>query len=203
MNDAWSTVPTLVGRHVRLEPLGMQHVDGLRAATDEALATCWYTNVPAPDDMTGHVEAALRKQAGGESMAFAVLDADGVPCGSTRFYDMDPAVPRLQIGYTWYARRVQRTAVNTESKRLLLGHAFEALGCAAVGFQTSWFNHASRNAIERLGAKRDGVIRNHRRHADGSLRDTVTYSIIDGEWPAVRCHLEAKLAEHDLRGVAP
>ena len=134
-------------------------------------------------------------------MAFAVLDADGVPCGSTRFYDMDPTVPRLQIGYTWYARRVQRTGLNTEAKRLLLGHAFETLGCVAVGFQTSWFNHASRNAIERLGAKRDGVIRNHLRHADGSLRDTVTYSIIDSEWPAVRRHLEGKLAERGTVGV--
>jgi len=203
MSGAWTTVPTLAGRHVRLEPLRREHVDSLRAATDEALASAWYTSVPTPADMGAYVEAALRKQAGGGSMAFAVLDADGVPCGSTRFYDMDPSVPRLQIGYTWYARRVQRTGLNTEAKRLLLGHAFEVLGSAAVGFQTSWFNHASRNAIERLGAKQDGVIRNHLRHADGSLRDTVTYSIIDGEWPAVRRHLDEKLARHDAGEATP
>jgi RimJ/RimL family protein N-acetyltransferase len=199
----WTTVPTLAGRHVRLEPLRPAHTDALRAATDEEMAGSWYTSVPAPGDVADYVEAALRKQADGRSMAFVVLDADGVPCGSTRFYDMDAAVPRLQIGYTWYARRVQRTGLNTEAKRLLLGHAFETLGCAAVGFQTSWFNHASRAAIERLGAKCDGVIRNHLRHADGSLRDTVTYSIIDGEWPAVRRHLEAKLARHDAAGTVP
>lgn len=203
MSDAWATVPTLAGRHVRLVPLRMEHVDGLRAATDEASASTWYTSVPAPADVGAYVEAALRKQAGGGSMAFAVLDAGGAPCGSTRFYDMDRSVPRLQVGYTWYARRVQRTGLNTEAKRLLLGHAFETLGCAAVGFQTSWFNHASRAAIERLGAKQDGVIRNHLRHADGSLRDTVAYSIIDREWPAVRRHLDEKLARYDDRGVTP
>ncbi|GAB2612122.1 GNAT family N-acetyltransferase [Novilysobacter erysipheiresistens] len=192
--SAWTTVPVLAGRHVRLEPLAPAHVDGLRAATDEVLAACWYTSVPTPAEVGAYVESALAMQAQGRALAFAVLDAQGAVAGSTRFYDLDPATPRLQIGYTWYARRVQRTGLNTEAKRLLLGHAFEALGCAAVGFQTSWFNHASRTAIERLGAKRDGVIRNHLRHADGSLRDTVTYSIIDGEWPAVRRHLDAKLA---------
>lgn len=196
--SAWTTVPVLTGRHVRLEPLVPAHVDGLRAATDEVLAACWYTNVPATVGVGAYVESALEMQAQGRALVFAVLDAEGAVAGSTRFYDLDPATPRLQIGYTWYARRVQRTGLNTEAKRLLLGHAFEALGCAAVGFQTSWFNHASRTAIERLGAKRDGVIRNHLRHADGSLRDTVTYSIIGSEWPAVRRHLEDRLARHDV-----
>lgn len=192
--SAWTTVPFLAGGHVRLEPLAPTHVDGLRAATDELLAACWYTSVPAPAEVEAYVESAVGMQAQGRALVFAVLDAEGKVAGSTRFYDLDPATPRLQIGYTWYARRVQRTGLNTEAKRLLLDHAFETLGCAAVGFQTSWFNHASRTAIERLGAKRDGVIRNHLRHADGSLRDTVTYSIIDSEWPAVRRHLDAKLA---------
>lgn len=192
--SVWTTVPVLAGHHVRLEPLASAHVDGLRVATDELLAACWYTSVPAPAEVEAYVESALEMQAQGRALAFVVLDAQGAVAGSTRFYDLDPATPRLQIGYTWYARRVQRTGLNTDAKRLLLAHAFETLGCAAVGFQTSWFNHASRTAIERLGAKRDGVIRNHLRHADGSLRDTVTYSIIDTEWPAVRRHLDAKLA---------
>ncbi|MGH8085945.1 MAG: GNAT family N-acetyltransferase [Lysobacter sp.] len=200
--NVWETVPVLVGRHVRLEPLALAHVDGLRAATDDVLAACWYTSVPAPAEVEAYVESALRMQAQGSALAFAVLDADGTVAGATRFYDLDPATPRLQIGYTWYARRVQRTGLNTEAKRLLLGYAFETFGCAAVGFQTSWFNHASRTAIERLGAKRDGVIRNHLRHADGSLRDTVTYSIIDSEWPAVRRHLDAKLVLPRATGVA-
>lgn len=195
--SAWATVPVLTGRHVRLEPLAAAHVDCLRAATDEVLAACWYTSVPTTAEVEAYVDSALKMQAQGGALVFAVLDGDGAVAGSTRFYDLDPATPRLQIGYTWYARRVQRTGLNTEAKRLLLAHAFDTLGCAAVGFQTSWFNYASRTAIERLGAKCDGVIRNHLRHADGSLRDTVTYSIIDSEWPAVRRHLESRLARHE------
>lgn len=108
-------------------------------------------------------------------------------------YHLDPAVPTAKIGYTWYAPQVQRTGLNTEAKLMLLEHAFEALGCAAVFFETSWFNHASRTAIARLGARQDGVLRNHKRHADGSLRDTVVFSLIDNEWPAVRRHLQFKL----------
>ena len=194
--SAWTTPPVLVGEHVRLEPLHRTHVAGLQAATDEALAQHWYTNVPTPEAVATQVESALEMQARGEALVFVVRAPDGEVVGTTRYYDLDPATPRLQVGYTWYARRVQRTGLNTEAKRLLLGHAFEAMGCIAVGFQTSWFNHASRTAIERLGAKRDGVIRNHMRHADGSIRDTVTYSIIDSEWPAVKRHLQAKLERH-------
>jgi RimJ/RimL family protein N-acetyltransferase len=193
----WSTAPVLGGHHVRLEPLAPSHADGLRRATDDVLAGHWYTSVPAADGVEAYIDAALRMQSQGRALAFAVRDAAGVVVGTTRFYDLDPATPRLQIGYTWYARRVQRTGLNSDAKRLLLGYAFDTLGCAAVGFQTSWFNHASRRAIERLGAKRDGVIRNHMRHADGSLRDTVTYSILDQEWPAVRRHLESRLARHE------
>ena len=127
---------------------------------------------------------ALDKQAQGIEVPFVVRDADGEVVGSTRFYDWILPIPRLSIGYTWYAPRVQRTGLNTEAKLLLLTHAFETLGCASVYLETSWFNHASRTAIARLGAKQDGVLRNHRRHADGSLRDTVVFSILDSEWPA-------------------
>lgn len=200
---SWSQPPTLRGRHVRLEPLDRAHCGGLReAVADGKLWECWYTSVPRPEGMEAYVEQALAMQAAGDALAFAVLDAGGAVVGCTRFYDLAPATPRLQVGYTWYAAGVQRSGINTEAKLLLLGHAFEALGCIAVGFQTSWFNTASRAAIERLGAKQDGVIRHHARHADGSIRDTVTYSIIDSEWPAVARHLRAKLAARDAPGQA-
>lgn len=198
---SWSHAPSLHGAHVRLEPLQAPHVYGLRAAVaDGDLWRLWYTNVPTPDAVQAYVESALVMQAVGNAMAFAVLDAAGRVVGTTRYYDLDPVTPRLQIGYTWYAASAQRTGLNTEAKLLLLGHAFDALGCIAVGLQTSWFNHASRAAIARLGAKQDGVIRNHLRHADGSIRDTVTFSIIDSEWPAVKRHLQARLASHAQAG---
>ena len=198
-NSRWTTPPLLEGDYVRLEPLSPDHADGLRSATEDGrLWELAFTNVPAPEEVDGWIARALEMQAAGQGMPFAVRDARGLVVGSTRYYDLLPDTPRLQIGYTWYARRVQRTGLNTEAKRLLLAHAFEAMGCIAVGFQTSWFNHRSRNAIERLGAKCDGVIRNHLRHADGSIRDTVTYSIVESEWPAVKRHLQAKLErEHD------
>ena len=192
--QAWKTVPRLAGRHVVLEPLSTSHAGGLRTALgDGELSRCWYTNVPAPGKAAAYIDAALEKQARGGSWAFAVLDAAGEVVGSTRYYDMDAAVPRLQVGYTFYAPRVQRTGVNTEAKLLLLGHAFEAMGCICVGFETSWFNRRSRAAIERLGAKQDGVLRSHRRHADGSVRDTVAFSIIESEWPAVKRNLLDRL----------
>jgi RimJ/RimL family protein N-acetyltransferase len=139
-------------------------------------------------------------QAKGQALPFVVRDADGVVVGCTRYYDVDPVVPRVQIGYTWYAQRVQRTGLNTEAKLLLLGHAFEKLQCICVGFETSWFNQASRAAIARLGAKQDGVLRSHRRHADGSVRDTVAFSIIESEWPAVTRNLIHKLEQHTSHG---
>jgi len=189
--------PTLRGRHVQLEPLQPTHADGLRRATaDGELWRRWYTNVPNPEAVGDYIAAALTLQDAGTSLAFAVRDADGEVVGTTRYYDIDMSVPRLSIGYTWYAQRVQRTGLNTEAKLLLLGHAFELLGCAAVALETSWFNHVSRSAIARLGAKQDGVLRNHRRHGDGTLRDTVVFSIIDGEWPAVKSNLLARLAAH-------
>lgn len=188
---------TLRGRHVSLEPLRPEHADALRAAAaDGELWARWYTSVPSPDTVDGYIEAALAQQDAGEVLPFAVRDASGRIVGTTRFYDIDSAVPRVSIGYTWYAQRVQRTGLNTEAKLLLLGHAFESLGCAAVALETSWFNHVSRTAIARLGARQDGVLRNHRRHADGTLRDTVVFSIIDGEWPAVKSNLTARLASH-------
>ena len=190
----WKDAPGLRGEHVSLEQLQLAHCDGLRAALgDGELSRIWYTNVPAPEGVEAYVRDALEAQAAGRAIPFAVRSADGAVVGSTRFYDPDPTVPRLSIGYTWYARHVQRTGLNTEAKLLLLTHAFETLGCIAVAFETSWFNHASRTAIARLGAKQDGVLRNHRRHSDGSPRDTVVFSIVDGEWPAVKRHLQHKL----------
>lgn len=195
--NRWTDPPQLRGEHVSLEPLQPYHVEGLRMAiADGRLWELWYTSTPHPDEMDTYVETALRSQAEGKSLAFVVRDAAGRIVGSTRYYHLDPDTPRVTIGYTWYARGLQRTGLNTEAKLLLLAHAFETLGCAAIGFETSWFNQRSRTAIERLGAKRDGVLRNHLRHRDGSLRDTVVYSILDTEWPSVRRHLRDRLAEH-------
>jgi RimJ/RimL family protein N-acetyltransferase len=192
-----NVVPTLRGHHVQLEPLRPEHAEGLRAAAgDGRLWELAFTNVPEPGDVEAWLEAALAKQAAGEQVAFAVRDADGRIVGSTRYYELLPETPRLCIGYTWYARSVQRTGLNTEAKLLLLSHAFEALRCASVGFHTSTLNLASRAAIARLGAREEGVLRQHLRHRDGSLRDTVCFSILDREWPAVKSGLRAKLEAH-------
>lgn len=192
----WTTPPTLRGAHVSIEPLQRAHAAGLREAVqDGRLWELWYTNVPKPEDVAAYVDAALATQASGSQLAMTVRDARGDIVGSTRYYDLDRSTPRLQIGYTWYAARVQRTGLNTEAKLLLLAHAFETLGCAAVGLQTSWFNLASRTAIARLGAKQEGITRNHVRHRDGTLRDTVNFSIIDVEWPAVKQNLQARLVQ--------
>jgi len=196
-NARWNTVPELRGAHVALEPLRIEHVPALRQALGEGeLSRLWYANVPAPDAVERYVAAALDAQARGEALPFVVRDAAGEVVGCTRYYALDAGVPRLNIGYTWYHRSVQRTGVNTEAKLLLLRHAFEAMGCIAIGFETSWFNHASRAAIARLGAKQDGVLRSHKRHADGTPRDTVVFSILDSEWPAVRSHLRSLLDSH-------
>jgi RimJ/RimL family protein N-acetyltransferase len=193
----WARPPRLQGRHVALEPLQPEHADGLRdAAADGRLWELWYTNVPMPEEVDAYVDAALAMQANGAALAFVVRDAQGRIVGTTRYYDLLPATPRLQIGYTWYARSVQRTGLNTEAKLLLLEHAFEALGCASVGLQTSTHNAASRAAIARLGAKEEGILRHHLRHRDGSLRDTVNFSIIDGEWPLVKAKLRQMLERH-------
>ncbi len=196
-HSTWRDVPELHGRHVVLEPLQMTHVPALRQALgDGELSRCWYSNVPAAGDVERYVAVALEAQAQAAALPFVVKDAAGEVVGSTRYYALDAGVPRLNIGYTWYQRRVQRSGLNTEAKLLLLRHAFEAMGCIGVGFETSWFNHASRTAIARLGAKQDGVLRNHKRHADGTPRDTVVFSIIDNEWPAVCSHLQFLLDTH-------
>lgn len=188
--------PRLTGRHVALESLGLEHVEGLSHALEgDELSRLWYTNVPKAADADAWVRNALDNQQHGLEVPFAVRDADGAVVGSTRFYDMDASVPKLSIGYTWYAPRVQRSGLNTEAKLLLLTHAFETLQCAVVYLETSWFNHASRTAIARLGAKQDGILRNHRRHADGTMRDTVVFSIMDREWTAVKSNLSYRLEQ--------
>ncbi|WP_259160679.1 GNAT family N-acetyltransferase [Xanthomonas sp. 4461] len=191
---AWSQMPVLRGQHATLEPLQPAHADGLRAALgDGALSHLWYTGVPAPAQVDAYLGAALAARAEGTALPLAVRDAAGEVVGCTRYYGLDATVPKLSIGYTWYAPRVQRSGVNTEAKLMLLQYAFETLGCLSVVFETSWFNHTSRAAIARLGAKQDGVLRNHTRHADGTPRDTVVFSIIDTEWAGVKRHLQFRL----------
>ncbi len=186
---------TLAGTHATLEPLAANHHDALNAAAaDGRLWDLWYTSVPGPDKMREYIDAALhmRDQAG--AMPFIIRDnASGELVGCTRYFNVDAAHRRLEIGHTWHAARVQRSAINTECKLMLLKHAFESLQCIAVEFRTHWMNHQSRTAIARLGAKQDGVLRNHQRMADGSLRDTVIFSIIESEWPTVRRHLQYRL----------
>ncbi|MEO8752846.1 MAG: GNAT family protein [Casimicrobiaceae bacterium] len=186
---------TLRGQVATLEPLAREHTADLaKAAADGELWRLWYTSVAPPDRMHEYVAGALDMRERQDAMPFAVRDnATGDLVGCTRYFNVDARSRRLEIGHTWYARRVQRTSLNTECKLLLLTHAFEALGCIAVEFRTHWFNHASRTAIARLGAKQDGVLRNHQLAPDGAKRDTVVFSIIDGEWPAVRAHLRFQL----------
>ncbi len=193
----WPPQPqALDGEYVRLEPLSAQHADGLRAAiADGQLDALWFTIVPAANAVDAWIQTALAAQAAGRAVPFAVrrLRDDRI-VGSTRYMNIEETQRRLEIGTTFYSKSVQRSALNTECKRLLLAQAFESLHCLAVEFRTHWFNHTSREAIARLGAKQDGVLRNHQRLADGSLRDTVVFSIIDSEWPAVRRHLEFRQA---------
>ncbi|HZX81296.1 MAG TPA: GNAT family protein [Lysobacter sp.] len=184
----------LQGRHVTLLPLQAHHAAALAsAAADGELWTLRFTGVPAPGEEAAYVTAALAARDRGKAMPFVVLDPAGEVIGSTRFYAIDRAVPTLSLGYTWYATRAQRTAVNTDAKRLLLGHAFDVLGCESVVLETSHLNTRSQAAIERLGAKRDGILRAHMRHRDGSLRDTYRYSILRSEWPAIERRLRERL----------
>ncbi|MEP7062088.1 MAG: GNAT family protein [Betaproteobacteria bacterium] len=186
---------TLRGEHATLEPMAESDAAALaKAAADGGIHNLWYTHVAQPAQMAQYVKAAMamRDQLG--AMPFVARhNASGDIVGSTRYFNVDATDRRLEIGHTWYARRVHRTAFNTECKLLLLTHAFETLFCIAVEFRTHWFNFASRAAIARLGAKQDGVLRNHQLGADGSKRDTVVFSIIDNEWPAVRRHLTFQL----------
>ncbi|SCU91445.1 putative amino-acid acetyltransferase [Cupriavidus necator] len=185
---------TLVGRHVTLEPLRAEHAEGLRSAcADGELWKLWYTSVPAPERMEAEIARRLALQEQGSMLPFAVRDAAGELAGMTTYMNIDATHRRVEIGSTWYARRVQRTPLNTECKLMLLGHAFDHLDCIAVEFRTHWMNQQSRAAIARLGARQDGVLRNHQRMPDGSLRDTVVFSIIASEWPAVRQYLQFQL----------
>jgi N-acetyltransferase len=185
---------TLAGALVTLEPLEREHEDALRrAASDGELWQLWFTSVPAPGAVAQYIEVALGMRDKG-GMPFVVREkATGQVIGCTRYFNVEAEHRRLEIGYTWYAKRVQRTAVNTEAKLLLLGHAFETLRCIAVEFRTSWFNQPSRTAIARLGAKQDGVLRNHQITPEGVYRDTVVFSILDSEWPSVKRHLRFEL----------
>lgn len=190
----WPAPVRLAGAHAALVPLEAAHASALAdAVRDGELWRLWYTSVPAPEHMAVEVERRLGLQARGTMLPFTVLDAAGTPVGMTTYMNIDAAQPRVEIGSTWYARRVQRTPLNTDCKLMLLRHAFEALGCIAVEFRTHRFNTLSRRAIERLGAQLDGVLRAHQRLADGSLRDTAVYSIVAAEWPAVRNHLQWQL----------
>ena len=182
---------TLRARGLELVPLTLAHEPGLRAAAaDGELWKLRVTSVPAPDETRAYIEAALTADQQGHRFAFAVKDvASGEVLGSSSFHDILPAVKRLEIGYTWYAARCQRTHVNTTAKLLMLTHAFESLGCNVVGWRTDNFNFASQRAIERLGAHKDGVIRGHAIRRDGTIRDTVMYSLRSGEWPEVKAQL--------------
>jgi len=194
MTKHWATTGTLQGKNVSLEPLAPEHVSGLQeAARDGELWNLWFTSVPRPEDTQQYVAQALALAEQGKAMPFAVRDSAGVMVGSTRYCNIEADHKRLEIGWTWYAERVQRTALNTEAKLLLLTNAFETLGTIAVEFRTNWFNQRSRNAIARLGAKQDGVLRNHMLMPDGTRRDTVVFSILDSEWPSVKNNLEYRL----------
>jgi RimJ/RimL family protein N-acetyltransferase len=192
---------TLRGQHALLEPLSLAHEREAAAAVyDGRLWELWYTRIPSPTEMRAEIERRLSLQATGQMLPFAVREirADGTASpvgGMTTYMNIDAANRRLEIGSTWYRKRLQRTALNTECKLMLLAHAFEALNCIAVEFRTHFFNHQSRKGIERLGAKLDGVLRSHQLASNGSLRDTCVYSIIASEWPAVKSHLLFQLAK--------
>lgn len=193
--NRWIEPVTLQGEHVVLEPLSLEHAAALeRAAADGELWKLWFTSVPAPGNAHRYIETALQMREQEGAMPFVVREAaSNEIVGSTRYYSVDPTHRRVEIGYTWYAKRVQRTPLNTEAKLLLLRHAFESLKTVAVELRTNFMNHRSRDAIARLGAKQDGILRNHRIGPDGVLRDTVVFSIIESEWPAVRANLLLKL----------
>lgn len=192
IDPAWWVQPvSLSNRFVSLSPLRMEHSEALgRAATDGELWRLYYTSVPAPETAHDYVVLALQQQSSGFSVPFVVRDATGDIVGSTRYCNIDAKNRRLEIGWTWYAHRVQRTALNTAAKQLLLSHAFEALGAGAVELRTSFMNHRSRAAIARLGAKQDGILRNHMKLPDGGYRDTVVFSILESEWSAVKRNLQ-------------
>lgn len=187
---------TLQSPRLRLEPLAAAHAPALEAAArDGELWNLRITSVPAPGEAAAYVETALKGQADGHMLPFAVVDtASGQVVGTSRYHDIVPAIERLEIGYTWYGKSWQRSHVNTTAKLLLMTHAFEVLGAKLVGWRTDNYNFASQRAIERLGAKKDGVLRHHAPRRDGTVRDTVMYSLLAGEWPEVKAHLQYQLA---------
>ena len=191
---SWIEPVTLTGAHASLVPLAPEHASALGVASSEdELWRVWYTNVPTAQTMAAEIERRLGLQRAGSMLAFTVRDASERPVGMTTFMNIDATNQRLEIGSTWYAKSVQRSALNTECKLLLLAHAFETLGCIAVEFRTHRLNTQSRRAIERLGAQLDGMLRSHQRTRDGALRDTAVYSITQAEWPTVKTHLRWQL----------
>jgi RimJ/RimL family protein N-acetyltransferase len=190
---------TLERDGIRLEPLSPEHHDGLvAAAKDGELWKLWFTSVPEPGAAMTYIRDAAKGQVEGHMLPWAVRDlAANAIVGSTRYHDIVPAIDRVEIGYTWYAGRCQRTNVNTTCKLLLLAHAFDTLGCAVVGLRTDNFNFRSQKAIEALGAKKDGVLRRHQARRDGTVRDSVLYSILKEEWPDVKRHLELRLRRNE------
>jgi RimJ/RimL family protein N-acetyltransferase len=192
----WLNPVSLHGLHARLEPLSPNHRDGLtEAVKDGELWKLWYTSIPKPEDMAKEIDRRLGLQASGAMLPWTAFDADGRIAGMTTYMNVDTANRRVEIGSTWYAKRAQRSGLNTQCKLLLLAHAFEMLDCIAVEFRTHFFNHQSRRGIERLGARQDGILRNHQIASNGTLRDTVVYSIIASEWPTVKAHLTYQLNE--------
>ena len=203
---AWPEPVTLRGSRATLEPLTHARRDELiEAVRDGELWKLWYTFVPTPETVEAEIERRLEQQRKGTMLPFTIVDASsGKAAGMTTYMNIDAETRRVEIGSTWYRKSVQRTAINTECKLLLLTHAFEVLDCVAVEFRTHFINHQSRRAIERLGAKLDGILRNHRRVSDGTLRDTCVYSIIESEWPMVRSHLSYQLTHaHESNGEPP
>ena len=187
---------SLTGTHASLVPLSLDHTAALaEAVRDGELWNLWYTTVPRPEQMASEIERRLKLYAAGSMQPFTVLDASGVPVGMTTYMNIDAVQPRVEIGSTWYAARVQRSALNTECKLMLLAHAFDTLNCLAVELRTHVFNTASRRAIERIGARLDGILRYHMRMPNGTVRDTCVYSIVCDEWPTVRAHLQWQLAK--------
>ncbi len=195
--DRWIKAITLKGNYATLEPLSMNHIEALgKASEDGELWKLWYTGVPSPETAEAYVVAALEMYNKRTALAFVIRDnKSDLIVGSTRFCNIDEKNQRAEIGYTWYSKNYQRTSINTECKLMMLTHAFEQLDAIAVEFRTHWHNQASRSAIARLGAKQDGVLRNHQKMSDGSYRDTVVFSIIDHEWLSVKKGLTFKLEE--------
>ena len=190
----WLQPVRLAGAHATLEPLSLEQLPGLtEAAQDGDLYKLWYTAIPSPEGMGAEIQRRLGLQANGTMLPFATRDATGKLVGMTTYMNVDAVHKRVEIGSTWTARSAQRGPLNTECKLMLLTHAFETLGCIAVEFRTHFFNQQSRSAIERLGAKLDGILRNHQRASNGTLRDTAVYSIIGSEWPTVKTHLRWQL----------